>query len=67
MLEQDRSEEARPKVLDEVTLDGIVKHIQKLAASNDGEPQKISLSYIYNNVMIANRIIVMTGAGISTG
>ncbi|XP_019851847.1 PREDICTED: NAD-dependent protein deacetylase sirtuin-2-like [Amphimedon queenslandica] len=48
-LEQDRSQEIRPKVLDEVTLDGIVKHIQKLAASND-----------------ANRIIVMTGAGIST-
>ena len=47
LLDTGTSEETRPKVLDEVTLDGIVKHIQKLAASDNGEPQTI-WKYIYH-------------------
>ena len=45
VLDTGTSEETRPKVLDEVTLDGIVKHIQKLAASDNGEPQTIYIIY----------------------
>lgn len=32
-----RDERSKEKVLDDVSLEGIVKHIQSLQASNDGE------------------------------
>lgn len=44
MLNDDGGEdEALPKVLEEVSLDGIVKHVQKLSASDNRE-SKIELT-----------------------
>ena len=70
-LEGGEDSQPKPKVLDEVTLTGIVKHIQKLLASDNRK--EVHLSYFTSVIYIsfrqfsAKKVIVMTGAGISTG
>ncbi len=57
----------KPKVLEELTLEGVVKHIRKLQET-DNSRSKEEIQLLLNCACsVEQKVMVMTGAGISTG